>query len=294
MSAGRRGLRALQASAGPVLALHRQRWCRCRTAPASLTAITEKPENRSRRAIGVLGRWPRPPTASATSSVGADRHAAASASAEAAVAQQAQQLAAGLLQVGGASRSCGSRAKRSAVQRCGSGVHAASAGELLKASSSPASRTSRRERVRVLGEQAAHHGLGVARGEAQLVAPSHARFQHARPACARSTAASALSQRMALRDTSARMSSTLPVATTRPVGQHRHARGQRLGFLQVVRGEHDGAALARAASRTLAHKASRACTSRPTVGSSRNSTRGRPQMASANCTCRFWPPDSLP
>ena len=38
----------------------------------------------------------------------------------------------------------------------------------------------------------------------------------------------------------------------------------------------------------------RASMSRPVVGSSRNSSCGRPQIASANCTRRCWPPDSLP
>ena len=33
--------------------------------------------------------------------------------------------------------------------------------------------------------------------------------------------------------------------------------------------------------------------SRPTVGSSRKSSGGRPQIASANCTCRFWPAESF-
>ena len=96
-----------------------------------------------------------------------------------------------------------------------------------------------------------------------------------------------------LRETSDRTSATRARGDQSPASEHRHAVGQRLGLLQVVRRQHDRAALATRA-RTVCHSTSRASTSSPTVGSSRNSSCGRPHTAIANCTWRFCPPESLP
>ena len=121
-------------------------------------------------------------------------------------------------------------------------VHqAASRVILTNASASPVRRTSSSRQVCVGGQQPPHDGLGHRRSRYRASAARGSRWS--RPASRGSPPPPGLlMQRMRRRTPCARISSTLPLADDAAAHQHDDALGERLGLLQVVRGEQDRAA----------------------------------------------------
>ena len=76
-------------------------------------------------------------------------------------------------------------------------------------------------------------------------------------------------------------------------GDHADPVGQRLGLVQVVGGEQDRGPGARPGRGSAPRTRRRASGSNPVVGSSRNSSSGRPMMPRATSSRRRWPPESF-
>ena len=133
---------------------------------------------------------------------------------------------------------------------------------------------------------------------ARSVRPSTVTLAHARRRApsARGTppspAASRSSTWMASPRSSALSASGVPSATTRPRSTIASCDGEPVGLLEVVGGEQDGQALlAREPRRSPPTCAARTSGSRPVVGSSRNSTRGRCTRPMATSSRRCMPPE---
>ena len=85
----------------------------------------------------------------------------------------------------------------------------------------------------------------------------------------------------------------VPSATIRPPSRIEDPVRQLLGLVEVVRGEQDRRPVLAARPRTRSWNSRRASGSKPAVGSSRNSSSGRPTMPIATSSRRRWPPDSV-
>ncbi len=173
------------------------------------------------------------------------------------------------------------------------GVHyAASLVISTNASASPARCTSSSLKRGIFEQQLAHHALGRIGDDldALAVARDAAHFRPARDRVARQGVEM---QRMRRCATRARIA---PRCLRRRCGRARVRRHGRPA-LRLLRDNAWSSTTAQPSPtswRIVFHIVSRASISRPVVGSSRNRISACPQIASANCARRCWPPDSLP